>query len=157
MRSQVGGITDQAALLTAVAGLVHGSWWNVDHEHGSGGEKFFLPDGVCEMPAMTMSGRDAIAEGYAARRAAGDRVSRHLVSNLQVNEQDDSRIVARYALVLYAGHGSLPVYLQLPQAVCDVEDTLTGYDHDLLIVHRRLEAVFVAEGNDSVMLRRRAS
>ncbi|MCO4273811.1 nuclear transport factor 2 family protein [Pseudarthrobacter sp. HLT3-5] len=157
MRSQVGGGTNQAALLASVTGLVHGSWRNVDHEHGSGGERFFLPEGVCEMPAMTMSGRQAIADGYAARRAAGDRVSRHLVSNLQVSEQEDSRIVARYALVLYAGHGFLPVPLELPQAVCDVEDTLVGYEDDLLIAHRRLEAVFVAEGNDSVMLRRRGS
>ena len=154
MRSEVGGGTNQAALLASVAGLIHGSWWNVDHEHGRGGEAFFLPDGVCEMPAMTMSGRQAIAEGYAARRAAGDRVSRHLVSNLQVIEQDDFRILARYALVLHAGHGPLPVRLELPQAVCDVQDTLVRYDEELLIVHRRLDAVFVAEGNDSVMLRR---
>ena len=47
--------------------------------------------------------------------------------------------------------------LELPQAVCDVEDTLVRHDGDLLIAHRRLEAAFVAEGNDSVMLRRRAS
>lgn len=157
MRSQAGGGTNQAALLGSVAGLVHGSWWNVDHEHGSGGERFFLPDGVCEMPAMTMSGREAIAEGYAARRAAGDRVSRHLVSNLQVSDQDGFRIVARYSLVLYAGHGPLPLPLELPQAVCDVEDTLVRHDGDLLIARRRLEAAFVAEGNDSVMLKRRAS
>ncbi|MGF4046402.1 nuclear transport factor 2 family protein [Paenarthrobacter nitroguajacolicus] len=153
MRSQVGGRTHQAALLTSVSELVHASWWNVDHENGDGGETFFRPDGICEMPAMTMSGRPAIAEGYAARRAAGDRVSRHLVSNLQVSGRDDSRIVARYSLVLHAGHGPLPVALELPQAVCDVEDTFVSDDGYLLIAHRRLEAAFVAEGNDSVMLR----
>ncbi len=71
MRSQVGGGTHQAALLASVSELVHASWWNVDHENGDGGETFFRPDGICEMPAMTMSGRPAIAEGgYAARRAA---------------------------------------------------------------------------------------
>lgn len=146
--------TDPAALSAVVEELVLRSWWNVDHEDGRGGERFFTPDGVCEMPAMTMSGRQEIADGYAARQAAGNRVSRHVVSNLLVEAPIGLRVEARYAVAVYAGVGSTPLPLRPPHAVCDVVDHLVRSEVGFLIEHRRLEAVFVAEDTDSVMLRR---
>ncbi len=158
MRSQAGGITDQAALLTAVAGLVHGSWWNVDHEHGYGGGKILPPPRRRVRNARDDDVRPRRHRRRICRPACSRRPCLPPPGVQPAGQRAGcSQIVARYALVLYAGHGSLPVSMQLPQAVCDVEDALTGYDDDLLIAHRRLEAVFVAEGNGSVMLRSRAT
>lgn len=146
--------TDTAAASAAVEQLILRTWWNIDHEDGHGGETFFTPDGVCEMPAMTLSGRHEIAEGYAARRADGTRVSRHVVSNLQLEVEPRLRMQASYILVVHAGMGSPPLTLRPPQAVCDLRDWLVWHDGGYLIEHRRLDTVFVAEDTDSVMLRR---
>lgn len=155
MHAQNHETTEPFAPSTTVEGFVLRTWWNIDHEDGGGGERFFAPDGVCQMPAMTMSGRQEIADGYAARRAAGNRVSRHLVSNLLVEAPIELRVEARYTLVLHAGAGPTPLPLRLPQAVCDVVDRLIRSEDGFLIEHRRLEAVFIAEDTDSVMLRKR--
>ena len=154
MLSQDHVTTDPVALKVAVSELVLRSWWNIDREAGIGGEEFFAPDGVCEMPARRMSGRAQIAEGYAARRVAGNRLSRHLVTNLLVEAAPSGRIEASYVLVLHAGIGTAPLPLRPPQAVCDVVDRFVRCEDGLLIADRRLEAVFVDEDTDSVMLRR---
>lgn len=136
----------------AVRDLVLSSWWNVDHEAAVGGELFFTPAGVCQMPALTMTGRDEIAAGYARRQAAGDRLSRHLVSNLLVQRQDEERAEARYVLTLYAGRGCQPAVLAEPQAVVDVTDECIRVEGRWLIKHRLLTSVFISTMNDSVML-----
>ncbi|GAA3543039.1 hypothetical protein GCM10022222_28410 [Amycolatopsis ultiminotia] len=135
------------------ADLVLRSWHNADREAGLGGEEFFTPDGVCEMPARTMTGRAEIAAGYAARQAAGARLSRHLVTNLLIRDTSSDSWEAAYGLVLYAGTGTAPLPLRSPQAVCDVTDRFVRSGTELLIAHRRLEAVFLDEATDSVMLR----
>lgn len=135
-----------------VRDLVMNSWWNVDHEAAVGGEYFFTPTGVCQMPALTMSGRDEIAAGYARRQAAGARLSRHLVTNLVVRRTAKGEAQASYVLTLYAGRGQQPADLTQPQAVVDVVDECLVDDDRWLIQHRTLTSVFISTFNDSVML-----
>ncbi|WP_406033184.1 nuclear transport factor 2 family protein [Nocardioides sp. NBC_00163] len=135
-----------------VRDLIINTWWNVDHEAAVGGERYFTPDGVCQMPAITMTGREEIAAGYAKRQAAGARLSRHLVTNLVVQHQDDLRARARYVLTLYAGRGRQPGVLTEPQAVVDVVDECVRDDGRWLIEYRLLTSVFISASNDSVML-----
>lgn len=132
--------------------LVMSSWWNIDHEAAVGGEKFFAAAGVCQMPALTMTGQNEIAAGYAKRQAAGARLSRHLVANLVIRQLDDLSAQARYVLTLYAGRGSKPAVLSEPQAVVDVLDDCVLEDGRWLIRHRMLTSVFISRSNDSVML-----
>ena len=135
-----------------VRDLIINSWWNVDHEAAVGGEHYFTSDGVCQMPAITMTGREEIAAGYAKRQSAGARLSRHLVTNLVVHQDDDLHARARYVLTLYAIRGRQPGLLTEPQAVVDVVDQCVHEDGRWLIEHRLLTSVFISASNDSVML-----
>jgi hypothetical protein len=138
---------------TDIIEAVHRSWWTVDRDLGLGGELSFTTDGVCVMPAITMRGRHEIAAGYARRHEHGTRLSRHLVSNTVVEIGDIDSASARYVLTLFAGIGTAPLEFDAPSAVCDVEDRFRLVGHQWLIEQRELTAVFVAAGNDSVMLR----
>ncbi|MET8427701.1 nuclear transport factor 2 family protein [Nocardia sp. NPDC004860] len=141
----------------AIVEAVHRSWWNVDRELGVGSELQFVEDGVCVMPALTMRGRSEIAEGYAKRQANGPRLSRHLVSNLVTATTNTDRASATYVLSLFAANGVAPLEVTSPSAICDVEDRFVLTAGGWLIESRRLTAVFVAPGNDSVMLRGRGN
>ncbi|WP_342659997.1 hypothetical protein Rruber_04268 [Rhodococcus ruber] len=140
---------------TEIAQAVHRSWWNVDRSAGIGSELLYTEDGICVMPALTMSGRDEIARGYAARVAHGPRLSRHLVSNLVTDSRGDGQVTATYALTLFARNGVAPLALESPQAICDVTDDFVRVGSQWLIQQRVLDAVFVAPNNDSVLLGRR--
>ncbi|MDV6247383.1 nuclear transport factor 2 family protein [Rhodococcus opacus] len=140
---------------TEIAQAVYRSWWNVDRAAGIGSELLYTEDGVCVMPALTMTGRDEIVRGYAARQAHGPRLSRHLVSNLVTDHHDDARVTATYALTLFARNGVAPLELDSPSAICDVVDDFVRTGGDWLIRRRVLEAVFVAQDNDSVLLGRK--
>ena len=135
-----------------VVEAVNRSWWNVDRDLGVGSEQLFTEAGVCVMPAMTMNGRAEIAAGYAKRQANGPRLSRHLVSNLVIDHPAPARATARYVVSLFAGNGTAPLQVDSPSAICDVQDELVVVEDHWLIEHRELTAVFVATGNDSVML-----
>jgi hypothetical protein len=141
----------------AIVEAVHRSWWNVDRELGVGSELLFAENGICAMPALTMRGRSEIATGYAKRQANGPRLSRHLVSNLVAVVTDIDRASATYALSLFAANGVAPQEVTSPSAICDVEDRFVLTYNGWLIEHRQLTAVFVAPGNDSVMLRGKAN
>jgi hypothetical protein len=136
-----------------VVEAVHRSWWNVDRDLGIESELLYAEHGICVMPALTMRGRDEIAAGYAKRHANGPRLSRHLVSNLVAVIGDDDRAWVTYVLSLFAGNGVAPLEVSSPSAICDVEDRFVLTAGGWLIEHRELTAVFVAAGNDSVMLR----
>ena len=144
--------TADAAVHSAVVQAVHRSWWNVDLEFGVGSELLYTEDGVCEMPALTMTGRAEIIRGYAARQAAGPRSSRHLVSNTVVDSLSDERASAMYIVTLHAHNGLPPLPLHSPSAICDVVDHFVRDGGEWLIERRVLDAIFVAAENDSVLL-----
>lgn len=137
---------------SAITQAVYRSWWNVDRDLGIGSELLYTEDGVCVMPALTMTGRAEIADGYAARQANGPRLSRHLVSNLVSDIVDDDHITATYVLTLYARNGVAPSTLDSASAICDVVDDFVRRRNGWLIERRVLEPVFVAAENDSVLL-----
>jgi len=140
------------AAVRSVYDVVLGSWANIDHDAGVGGEHFFASDGTCDMPAATMKGREEISAGYARRQQGGSRVSRHLVTNLFVDVLSPDRARARYNIVLYASRGTCPAPLTEPQAVVDVTDDCVQTGKAWLIQHRRLTTVFLSDIHDSVML-----
>jgi hypothetical protein len=137
-----------------VVEAVHRSWWNVDQDLGTGSELLYTEDGICDMPALRMRGREQIAAGYARRQANGPRLSRHLVSNLVTETGQTGQVTATYVVSLFAGNGVAPLEVGSPSAICDVHDELVLADGSWLIAHRRLTAVFVAASNDSIMLQR---
>ena len=150
-----GPATAESNRHTEITQAVYRSWWNVDRAAGVGSELLYTEDGVCVMPALTMTGRDEIVRGYAARQAHGPRLSRHLVSNLVTDHHDDDRVTATYALTLFARNGVAPQELESPSAICDVVDDFIRTGDGWLIRQRVLEAVFVAPENDSVLLGRK--
>ncbi|WP_103348890.1 nuclear transport factor 2 family protein [Amycolatopsis sp. CA-128772] len=140
-----------------ITDAVHASWWNVDADAGVGGELGYTEDAVCRMPGLIMHGRDDIARGYARRQANGPRLSRHLVSNLVLELRAATEATAHYVVTLYAANGVAPLPFSDPSAICDVVDRFVAARGSWLISSREVTAVFVAAGNDSVLLGRGGS
>ena len=132
---------------------VHRSWRLVDQTDGSTVHEGYADGAVFATPAVQLTGRDEIAAGHRARHASGPRLSRHIVSNLDV-ESDGSRATVGYVLTLFSGKGSAPMRLANPQAVCDVEDRWVKVGDDWRIARRELIPIFISDDNDSVMLGR---
>lgn len=137
----------------AVTDAVVRSWRNVDIEGGEGAELYYAVDAEFTTPAVSLLGRPDIKEGHAARTASAPRLSRHVVSNLLVDDTGDGRAEARYTLTVYGADGTAPIELKGASAVCDLHDSMSFIDGAWLIVRREIVPVFVAPHNDSIMLR----
>ncbi|WP_123026548.1 nuclear transport factor 2 family protein [Mycolicibacterium stellerae] len=139
---------------SALTQAVHQSWWNVDRNHGVGNELLYTEQGVCVMPARTMTGRAEVAEFFAARRANGPRLSRHLVSNLVTDVVDHLNASATYVITLYAQDGEAPLALAPPTMIADATDHFVRDDDRWLIQRRVIEPVFVSAGSSPIPLPR---
>ena len=136
----------------AIEQLVYATWWNTDLQDGEKGELYFCEDATVMMPARTMQGRAQIVEGSKARLARGPRLARHLVNNLLVEKRSETTMVAKYALLLFAKDGLAPMYVDGFSALADVTDECVLCGEGWLISRRELRTIFLAPGNDSVML-----
>lgn len=150
-------MTDRTASgRAAIEHAVHHSWNIVDRTDGSTVHQGYAENAVFVTPAKTLSGRSEIAAGHLARHANGPRLSRHIVSNLEVR-RDGAHATADYVLTLFSGTGSAPLRLTSAQAVCDVEDHWERVAGEWMIARRELIPIFISEDNDSAMLGRAGS
>ncbi|MES2170316.1 MAG: nuclear transport factor 2 family protein [Actinomycetota bacterium] len=121
-------------------------WYDIDYGDATNVKDFFTPDGVLSFDGREIHGRQAIHEGY-LERAKGNRLSRHVVSNVHIVRQDENSADVVNTLQLFAGNGE-PI---LPNAdTLAVTDTFDHFVKDAdgtwLIESRLLRNVFVREG-----------
>jgi len=121
-------------------------WYDIDYGDSTNVKDFFTPDGVLSFDGREIHGRQAIHDGYQERRA-GNRLSRHIVTNVHVIRQDETTAEVVNTLQLFAGNG-VPVLPDAdPLAVTDTFDRFVrGDDGEWLIESRLLRNVFVREG-----------
>jgi hypothetical protein len=98
-------------------------WHDVDTNWGANAHLYYTEDGSYTTTARTRQGHAAIAEFYSARQDRGARISRHLVSNVHVQVQDETHATCRWVLVLYAADGEPVLPADVPNLIADCHDT----------------------------------
>ncbi len=121
-------------------------WYDIDLGDSTNVQYFFTPDGVLSFDGREIHGRADIHEGYQVRRS-GDRVSRHIISNVHVIKQDETSADVVNELRLYAGNGEPVLPNADPLSVTDTYDHFEKQeDGSWLISYRLLKNVFVRPG-----------
>lgn len=121
-------------------------WWEVDINWGENAVGYFTADGIYATSARERQGHTAIGEFYASRQARGERVSRHVVTNLQVRVSDENSAGARWILLLYAADGRPVLPSIVPNMVADgVDEFIREPDGIWRCRSRRLLPLFKSE------------
>ena len=134
-------MTAQADQQLVAAQLVARFYRALDHGTPADVAAVFAPDGEWLRLGERLVGPRAVTEAL-DKRVPGRR-SRHLVSNLLVDAEGEDRIVASYAVTVYAGLAGAGD--TVPSAVIDTRDLLMRNDagewlfqlHEGTIVFRR--------------------
>lgn len=113
-----------ADIRPAIEVLIEKFAWLIDHEDGRGVAELFTAQGRYSLNGgdLDLRGRSEIDQFYERRRAAGPRTSRHLFSNLHLDNGDDARAQGTCVLTLHAANG-YPPHPLAPVLVADFGDT----------------------------------
>jgi len=96
------------ALWCALYRLEAKYWYDVDFNGGCNAAKFYIASGVFAVGENQFEGRDRITAFYAWRRRRGEASTRHVVSNLIVEQQAADRAKAFGVISIYRGTGRPP-------------------------------------------------
>lgn len=135
---------DIPALKRLLEDMIIGIWYDIDHHDGRAVSRCFWPDGTILFGERLVSGRAAIDATYAARAARGTRLSRHVVSNIHLDEltSDTARVVSVFRLYAADGHPVAPNTEPLTVEDC-VDEFRRTEDGEWLIEHRAMVHLFV--------------
>ena len=130
-------------ILQALTTLEVNYWYEVDHNWGRNARAFYTSQGFFAIGDKTMAGPDAIADFYRWRESRGERVARHVVTNLPLGESHGARARLECIMLLYAADGR-PVLPSLPAImIADVvSDCERDDDGKWRFVSHRLVPVF---------------
>jgi len=103
-------------------------WHDVDRNWGRNAHEFYTADGRYTTSQKSRQGRDEIRAFYSDREARGERVARHLVSNLHVVSRSPTRVQAIWVLLIYASDGVPVLPASVPNLIADVSDEFVRDD-----------------------------
>ena len=111
-------------IIQEISDLLARHWHDVDRNWGRNAHNDYTADGSYTTSLRTRSGQDAIKEFYTGRHDRGERVARHLISNLHVTVNDANSATAVWVLTLHAADGA-PILPSKPAImIADVVDQL---------------------------------
>ena len=111
-------------IVQEITALLARHWHDVDRNWGQNAHNDYTEDGTYATSQRKRTGRDAIEEFYTGRHDRGERVARHLISNLHVTVLDSDNATAIWVLSLHAADGA-PILPSKPAImVADVADEL---------------------------------
>jgi hypothetical protein len=111
-------------IVQEISDLLARHWHDVDRNWGRNAHNDYTADGSYTTSLRTRTGQDAIKEFYTGRHDRGERVARHLFSNLHVTVNDANSATAFWVLSLHAADGA-PVLPSKPAImIADVVDHL---------------------------------
>ena len=126
---------------STIAGLIARIAWDHDHHAGRGVANFFTDEGIYYPPTgEPIHGKAAIAHFFNSRDL-GDRIARHIFTNVAILEASEFEIQAASIMTVYAGNGPGP-HPATPSVVLDCSDSFERINGDWLIKYRRLNIVF---------------
>jgi hypothetical protein len=111
-------------IIQEISDLLARHWHDVDRNWGRNAHNDYTADGSYATSQRKRTGQDAIKEFYTGRQDRGERVARHLISNLHVTVNDANSAAAIWVLSLHAADGA-PILPSKPAImVADVVDEL---------------------------------
>lgn len=134
----------RAELMSVLTGL----WYEIDHNGGASAATFFTSEAELRFSNAMFQGTTEIAQVYADRSARGPRVSRHVVTNLQLLEVKTERVRAVSVLLLFGADGEPPRPSTLPAMVGDVFDEFELRDGRWLIRSRWIQNLFIGPATE---------
>ncbi|MGF6933592.1 hypothetical protein OKW41_002731 [Paraburkholderia sp. UCT70] len=131
-------------------GLDAAYWACADRRNDTDAGSLFTESGILQLGSMELKGRRAIQEFFAARNEDNVRTkrqTRHVVSGLDVSVHDAEHATLTSVLVVFAGHGELPIASDLPSTIADVSDVcIRGPEGEWLFERRSIHPIFVGPG-----------
>ena len=120
----------------AIERLLSDFAWYADRGEGDSLAALFSPRGVLHVGGQELIGRDAIARDCERRHAEYGRKTRHIWSNLRIEEEDDATLVQTTAI-------QVTVEQRLPEGtvqtrINDLFDTLRRNDAGVWFIERRV-------------------
>ena len=118
-------------------------WHNVDHHWGADAHLLYTEDATFSTSERTRTGREAIRRFYSDRLSRGERIARHVITNLRVTARSNQQAEAESILLLYAADG-VPVLPSEPAImIADVKESfLHQPDGTWLCASRAIHALF---------------
>lgn len=132
-----------AALSAELLSVVTALWFDIDHNAGAAAATFFTTDAELRFSDAVFRGTTQIDQVYAARANRGPRVSRHIVTNLQLLEVEDERVRTTSVLLLFGDDGDAPRPSTSPALVADVLDEFELRGDRWLIRSRWIQNLFI--------------
>jgi hypothetical protein len=123
--------------------LLTGLWFEIDHNGGTAAHRFFTPDAELRFAEAVFKGTPEIVQVYANRTARGSRVSRHVVTNLQLLDVQPTTARATSILLLFGEDGLAPRHTTTPALVGDVLDEFELHEGRWLIKSRWIQYLFI--------------
>lgn len=97
-------------------------WNDVDFNGGRSVHELYCDTGVFAVGPNRFDGRCSIKQFYEWRRARGEMTSRHIISNVTVEVQDERHAKAFGLITVHRGKGAQPVQQgNIPSLVADFE------------------------------------
>jgi ketosteroid isomerase-like protein len=88
-------------------------WWDVDANDARAAPGFYTDDCVYDMCGHVMQGPAAVRDYYGFRAARGERLVRHVLTNLLARVEAPDRASVQGVLIVYAADG-VPVLPSAP-------------------------------------------
>lgn len=108
----------------------------------------FCDDAVYSHDTRRSQGREAIAELFQARQAAGSRTSRHLQCGLRLTILDHDHAAGESVCLTFAANQAPPIVPAAPYLVADFRDSYRRCpDGRWRLSSRHIERIFVAADN----------
>jgi SnoaL-like domain len=137
--------SDELEIWCALHQLECKHWHDVDFNGGRSAHEFYRDDGLFAVGQNRFEGRDVIRTFYDWRRGRGEVTTRHLISNVIVVAQDESRAKAVGSITVYRARGIPPLRrADGPTLIADfVSECVRGDDAVWRYVAHVLDPVFV--------------
>jgi hypothetical protein len=134
----------------AIHQLVSDFAYSIDMENGERTAEFFTEDGWYQSDNRRSTGREAIREAYRRRAARGPRTSRHIFTNLRIEQVNDRAYRGTALMLLFAEDGYPPAPAR-PLLVADVEDMYVIDGQTARLRSRQLDSIFASESGVPVL------
>ena len=136
-------LKDQLMIRQEIEALTIEFWYQVDVHMGRTAHDFFVEAGTFRVADRIFANREEIRAFYEWRATRGVRTARHIVSNLRVTVESETRASAISFMTLYVADGAPVLPARAPVQVADVTDVLErGTDGKWRYVSRVLEPIF---------------
>jgi hypothetical protein len=95
-------------------------WYDVDHRGGDGAPDFYVADGIFGLASRTFVGRDKIRAFYAWRKTAGERTTRHVVTNFMLIDAEEASASFTCIVSVFGAAGKPVLESKPPAMIADV-------------------------------------